>query len=437
MMTRPPTSGILACLLSSSLLLALGLTAQTPGEGKIMQISIAGLQKYSHEQVIELTGLHLGALVTRESLQAAADRLAEWGWFSQVNYEFQSRGEEIHISFHVEEAPTVPVFFDNIPWYTDAELADAVRKSVPLFDGSAPQQGAVLDRVGNALQKLLDARGIKVAVEHDLVASPVGDAMVQRFSVVGAGLKIASLQFSDPLAASSRPLQQRLPDIVGKPFSRFAIEVFLTEQVRPLYLAQGYLHVKLGAPEVRLTGNPNQPLPDSIPVFVPVETGPVYRWKGVEWQGNLVLTASQLQARVTLKSGDPANELKIEGIWQSVQDEYAHRGYLDALLQPIRLLDETEHTVSYRVQVNEGVQYRFGEMMITGLSLAAEKKLWEWWHMSPGEIFDRSRFEDLLLKLQTHSGDVFGELPVHYDQVGHWLQTHPGSRTVDVLLDFK
>jgi hypothetical protein len=28
-------------------------------------------------------------------------------------------------------------------------------------------------------------------------------------------------------------------------------------------------------------------------------------------------------------------------------------------------------------------------------------------------------------------------LPVHYDSVGHWLQTDAGKGTVDVLLDFK
>jgi hypothetical protein len=28
-------------------------------------------------------------------------------------------------------------------------------------------------------------------------------------------------------------------------------------------------------------------------------------------------------------------------------------------------------------------------------------------------------------------------LPVHYENVGHWLQTDAGKNTVDVLLDFK
>jgi len=38
---------------------------------------------------------------------------------------------------------------------------------------------------------------------------------------------------------------------------------------------------------------------------------------------------------------------------------------------------------------------------------------------------------------KTHQEQVFGELPVHYENVGHWLQTDTSKNTVDVLLDFK
>ena len=59
------------------------------------------------------------------------------------------------------------------------------------------------------------------------------------------------------------------------------------------------------------------------------------------------------------------------------------------------------------------------------------------WPFAAGEIFDKAKFEELLAKLQTHQEQVFGELPVHYENVGHWLQTDAGKNTVDVLLDFK
>ena len=47
------------------------------------------------------------------------------------------------------------------------------------------------------------------------------------------------------------------------------------------------------------------------------------------------------------------------------------------------------------------------------------------------------KYEDFLVQLQSHSKDVFGELPIHYENVGHWLREDAAKGTVDVLLDFK
>jgi hypothetical protein len=76
-------------------------------------------------------------------------------------------------------------------------------------------------------------------------------------------------------------------------------------------------------------------------------------------------------------------------------------------------------------------------MVLTGLSPAGERKLHAAWPIVAGEIFDKAKFEEILTKLQTHQEQIFGELPLHYESVGHWLQTDTATATVDVLLDFK
>ena len=75
--------------------------------------------------------------------------------------------------------------------------------------------------------------------------------MVEEFHIDGASLHIAGVTFSDAALNASRVVQQQLGELRGKPYSRMAIDLFLTEQVRPIYLQQGYLRAKLGPPEVR------------------------------------------------------------------------------------------------------------------------------------------------------------------------------------------
>ena len=76
-------------------------------------------------------------------------------------------------------------------------------------------------------------------------------------------------------------------------------------------------------------------------------------------------------------------------------------------------------------------------MLFRSVSLAAEKLIRARWPLVKGEVFDKLKYEDFLLKLDRRSSEIFGELPIHYDQVGHWLQIDAQKGTVDVLLDFK
>ena len=411
--------------------------AQQEAKAKVAAIRLEGLKTLAEDPVKSLAGLQLGDLVDKEGLQAAADRLIQTGLFSQVNYEFRTVGEALTVTYRLEEAQRVPILFDNIPWFADSELNEAIRKAVPVYDGTAPQEGPLLDQMAAALATLLAGRGLQVTVEHQLLADPAGDGTVQQFRILGATIMTGNIEFGDALAAQSRLLQQKLSEVAGKPYSRLVLEIFLSERVRPLYQEQGYLRAQIGKPEVRLRGNPKEAFSGSIDIFVPVVPGSIYRWGGAQWTGNEAVNASELNAILGFQAAEVANGQKLLAGWGKILDEYAHRGYLDAKVDPQPAYAEDKRTVSYQVRITEGPQYRYGEMVITGLSVAAEKKLRESWKLPPGAVFDRAKFEELLLELQQHSTAVFGNIPIHYDEVGHWLRTNPDAPTVDVLLDFK
>ncbi|HEX2711579.1 MAG TPA: POTRA domain-containing protein, partial [Candidatus Acidoferrales bacterium] len=131
----------------TALLTATAFAAQAvaPQEGKITAIKVNGSQRYTEAQIAAASGLHAGDTASREKIQAAADRLAQLGPFSDVQYRFASSKEDVTVTFQVRDAPATPVSFDNFPWFTDAELADALRQAVGLFDGTAPEQGGILD----------------------------------------------------------------------------------------------------------------------------------------------------------------------------------------------------------------------------------------------------------------------------------------------------
>src|SRR5580693_8144641 len=296
------------CLAACFLVLPLPFTrAQTPSTSStstavLREIRAEGLKSLTEPQVATTSGLQTGVEIGRDDLQTAADKLVQSGLFAHVKYNFQSRADGLVVIFHLDEAERIPAYIDNLPWFTDGELNDAIHAKLPFYDGTLPTVGAVVDQAAEIAGEFLAAHGLQAAIEHQVIANPNGEGNIQEFHIDGAALKISSLEFSDASLNSSKMVQQELAELKGKPYSRMAIDLFLTEQVRPLYQKQGYLRARLGPPEIRLTGNPNQKLPEQIPVFVPVAPGAIYKWKGVEFSGNSLLSTVTLTSDLGLKA---------------------------------------------------------------------------------------------------------------------------------------
>lgn len=421
---------------------ALTVHAQAPAanpapSSTIASIKITGAKKFPADQIIASSGLKTGDVVTAQQIQDATNRLSALGIFSAITFRYTSKGDAINLEFQVQEAPTYPIVFDNFPWFTSAEIGDAIRNEVGLFTGEAPGDGAMVDEMTAVIENLLASQKIKGNVTHQLLATAMGDGMVMQFRIEGVQLRVQSVQFADPIAMNSERLKDRVPDIKGQPYSLFAVEIFENEQVRPLYASKGFLRAQVGPPQTHLVPDMNDPKQTAVELSIPVNQGPVYSWVGVAWQGNKVVESPSLDAVVDLKPGDVADGMKIEALWQKIESYYGQHGYLDMKLDAAPQFDDTAHQISYRVSISEGAQYRMGDVVITGLSLDAEKRLRQTWQLSSGQIFDDGYYESRMKILTRPSREIFGDLPVHYNEFGHLLRPDPNRHIVDVLLDFK
>ncbi len=408
--------------------------AAPPEEGVLGAITATGSQKFTAAQIAEASGLKVGEQINRAALQLAANRLAATGLFSNVRYRFSSQGPNVSLEFQVADAKTLPVAFDNFPWFTDEELDKAIQQSVGLFDGTAPEDGSYVDAIGAAIKKQLETIGVPGRVEHRVIERPIGSGLKVQYRLVGPTLTVGSVQFTDPLAEHDERVSERLQDLIGKPFSRYYVDVFAAEQVRPVYLSQGFLKVQFGAPEARFSGNPNRPDLGHVVVIVPVTAGPRFTWSGVNWSGNTVYNAAALDRMMGLSKGQTADGLAIAAAWQKIRDEYGKKGYLDVSLDDEPVYDDAKATVSYNVKVTEGEPYRMGKLVITNLSLEAEKRIRKDWLLRAGQTFDLDYFHVFLSQIVK---EALAGLPVHYQHIGRFLQRNQKNHTVNVLLDFE
>jgi outer membrane protein assembly factor BamA len=124
---------------------------------KVAKIDIEGLQTLTAETVIATSGLKMGEPFSVDALDAAAQRLVDSGLFKKVGYRTRNAGANVTITFQVEEikGQSSPVAFDNFIWFSDEELAAAIKREVPSFNGSAPDVGNTNEAIKKALQHLL------------------------------------------------------------------------------------------------------------------------------------------------------------------------------------------------------------------------------------------------------------------------------------------
>lgn len=429
---------LLACFLVLTITFALQqANAQVPVQSptdRLASVTATGSQRYTSDQIAAVTGLHVGSMVSREDLQAGADSLAKLGPFANVAYRFTKDAGGVQVIYQVTDATTIPVTFDNFPWFSEAELNAAVKTSILVYDGTAPEHGTILDAMSAALVQLLAAHGVHAEVTHALSTKPGSDRQVMDFRVNGLGLEVEGVQFTDALAKNDRGIQQRVADLIGKPFSRNAFELFEFEQVRPVYLGHAFLRVKFGPPSAGFTGDPTKPLPDRVFVVAPIDPGPAYTFGGISWSGNTVIASGELEKLVALQPGQVANGNRVELTWEHVRDAYAKLGYLDVKLDLAPSYDDKQARVSYAVSITEGSQYRMGELVLTGLSMEGERRIRAAWKLPRGAVFDKSAYEQFL---SSGIAQAFIGLPVHNEKIGRFLERDEKSGKVDVLIDFQ
>ena len=125
----------------------------------LRRVEFVGLKKLSQQQAIDTSGLKIGATVTPAVIDAAAEKLMASGLFRKVGYKLRTSAADATVIFEVEElSRNLPVVFENFVWFTEDEIARAIRQDVPFFDGTAPEAGTTTDKIAAALQRLLSQK---------------------------------------------------------------------------------------------------------------------------------------------------------------------------------------------------------------------------------------------------------------------------------------
>jgi outer membrane protein assembly factor BamA len=161
----------------------------------------------------------------------------------------------------------------------------------------------------------------------------------------------------------------------------------VAEIVRELYQDKGFFKA-----EVRVV---RTPAITKKAVVIQVDPGKQYHLVGVSWRGNAALSQSELAKLIPFEPGELFSRTKIADGLNAAKKLYDSRGYINYTVVPTPETDDNAGTVAFVMDIDEGGQFRFGELDVQGMEQAQRQILLSAWQGLRGRPYnaeDANRF---------------------------------------------
>ncbi|MEO8436205.1 MAG: POTRA domain-containing protein [Pyrinomonadaceae bacterium] len=379
-------------------LLAPGAAAQQPEPAKPLQVGrveFIGLRRLTQEQALAISGLQSGDPFSEPLIDDGAKKLVDSGLFARLGYRVRSTGNQVNVTFQVEEADRpAQVVFDNFVWFSDVELVAAIRRDVPFFTGTAPESGSTVDEIAKALQRLLEEKKIPGRVEY--LSADLSQRLSYLFSVKGVPLRVCSLHFPGAAGITEDELRNASKQLTENDYSKTSTGSFAAATLFPLYRQKGRLRAKFAESSAVLEIADTSSCKGALAVTIPVDECAVYSWEKADWTGNASVSGAELDAALSMKSGDVADGLKFDKGMQFVRKAFGHKGYIAVRIKPAAEFDDEKQRVTFKMEVTEGPQYHMGNLKIVGLGENDAQILKEDWRLPVGTVYDTAYVEEFM-----------------------------------------
>ncbi|HXA55861.1 MAG TPA: POTRA domain-containing protein [Candidatus Acidoferrum sp.] len=193
---------------------------------------------------------------------------------------------------------------------------------------------------------------------------------------------------------------------------------------------QGYLKADVSA-DARIISS--SPVLEHVVVHAGVRGGPRYSLSGVQFRNidsekPLAFSTEELSTLVSLHEGDLFSPEKIRTGITALRKWYSSHGYIDFVASPDTEIDEMRQQIALVMSLQEGTQFRLGNIEIVGLDSVLESELRS--KMRPGDVLNFQLIVDLY---QEHKS----ELPEEALPGDTEFHTNMKERIADASFDFR
>lgn len=372
-------------LISFVTFLALTLSTTAFAQYSIQKIEIHGAAPYTEAEVLQVSGLRPGQMMSHDSLGNAAQHLLDTGVFADAGIQLTGGGTARTVLIELKPLPQssfVPATFSNLVWWTPTDLDTALRQRVPFYRGGIPPAGNLPDTINAALTSMLTDKGVHGTIVNASVSPTNANPQpVWDFHLDDPSVRVASATLTGTPAALEPAMQRAIQHLNGSRYNDRAVADELLFPLRDV----GYLDARL----TNITTTV-EPAASSYAVryTATVVPGDIFHVTSIAWQPTAIYTQDAFTHDAKLHNGDLASQKSLLETEQAILNAYLHLGYLDAYVDAHPQKDAAAHTVSYSLQVVPGEIYHLKSITPLNLSAAAQKDFDFGWQLKPGAVYD-------------------------------------------------
>ncbi len=154
------------------------------------------------------------------------------------------------------------------------------------------------------------------------------------------------------------------------------------------YFNNGYVQVKLGTPQVRLSRDKRY-----MYLSIPIDEGPVFTIGSIDFTGDLIGPKEDYFERLTLEKGEIFNRSKIGADLVALNDYYGDKGYAYVNIQPQTPLNIEKRTVDLAFDVEKGKKVYFERINISGNSKTRDKVIRREMKVAEGDLYSQTNLD--------------------------------------------
>lgn len=203
------------------------------------------------------------------------------------------------------------------------------------------------------------------------------------------------------------------------------------EKIRLFYEEEGYYQAKVEGQEERIS-------PQEVSVTFNVVEGDKFDVGEIRIVGNQALKEKDIKNKLQTSElylfffGGTLKREELRRDLDRIRAYYLDNGFLDiAVADPEIQLDPARKKLRIVIRVQEGPQYRIGQLSIKGNSLFSEAEIRQWLKSRPGGIFSREALQGDVVAIT----DRYSERGYLFADAAPVTEVQPAENTVNVALE--